>query len=328
MRAVVFTGPRRAAVVERPRPQVVGPDDAIVMVTSAGVAPWDIESHQSGPSASGGGLTVPGGEFAGNIVELGPAVEGLKINDLVFALSGWKEPGGAVRVFGRDGLDGGHADYVRVPRAGSVLVKTTAAAEERSLLAGGSLALGALAAEAALSSSDRPRVIVTGCDPLGIAALAWLKSKGTAREVLAFDNHDARLALARRYGAVAVDVRDATAANRVEPADAVISGGLFERPGTAWTAGAARPGGLIVFAEPDGVERWSRLDVPVREGVRLAAAEWPSRQFAERVATQLAIRRLDAGGIVSHVVPLDLAADAYAQAAGRGPGVQKVLLKP
>jgi threonine dehydrogenase-like Zn-dependent dehydrogenase len=261
-------------------------------------------------------------------VELGPKVTGFQINDVVFALSGWKGPDGRARMFGRDGLDGGHADYVRVPHADRLLLKTTAGAEERSLLAGGTLGLGAGAADLATSRHRGGRLIVAGCDPLGIAALAVLHRAGAFAEVAAFDFRPARLALAKRYGAHPVNVRDPGAAMAVMTADVVIAGALAERPGTAWIAGAVRPGGTIVFTEPDGSEKWAALDVPVRQGVQLMAAEWPSQEQASKLATLVHMKRLNLAPVVSHVVPLDLAGDAYREAVMRGPTVQKVLLKP
>jgi threonine dehydrogenase-like Zn-dependent dehydrogenase len=336
LRAVHFPEPGRAVIVDVPRPHVVAPDDAVVMVTTAGLTQWDVARCED-PSAGAQGLgtrahdahpTVPGGEFAGNIVELGPAVTAFQINDLVFALSGWREPDGRARMFGQAGLDGGHAEYVRVPHAGRLLVKTTAAVEERSLLAGGTLGLGAGAAEIARERHQGGRLIVAGCDPLGIAALASLHKSGSFAEVIALDFRPARLAVAKRYGARPVNVREAGAANSAGPADVVIAGALSDRPGTAWIAGAVRPGGAIVFTEPDGLEKWAALDVPVREGVQLMAAQWPSQEQASKLAMLLQVKKMDLAQVVSHVVPLELAGEAYREAVMRGPAVQKVLLKP
>jgi alcohol dehydrogenase len=296
------------------------------MVTTAGLTAWDIARCED-PSADAR-PTVPGGEFAGSVVETGPSVKGFQINDVVFALSGWKEPDGRARMFGRDGLDGGHADYVRVPHADRLLLKTTAAAEERSLLAGGTLGLGAGAVEIARERHQGGKLIVAGCDPLGIAALVALHSSGVFAEVAAFDFRPARLALATRYGARPVNVRDPGAVESVMPVDVVIAGALSERPGSAWIAGAVRPGGTIVFTEPDGLEKWAALDVPVRPGVQLVAAEWPSLEQASKLATLVHVKRLDLAPVVSHVVPLDLAGNAYREALMRRPTVQKVLLKP
>ncbi len=349
MRAVQFTWPGEAVIVERPQPHVIEPDDAVVLVTTAALAPWDIARCQGtaarlsieptgappgnrpAPKAGQGVSSpdvVPGGEFAGNIVEIGPAITRLKLNDLVFALSGWTEPDGRARVFGTGGLDGGHADYVRVPRAEAVLIRTTAASEERSLLAGGTLALGAGAAEIAMRCGPSGHVIVVGCDPLGIAAVIALRGKSTAHKVIALDHRPARLALARRYGAITVDVRQPDAVAAVTPSAVVVVGALAERPGTAWVAGAVCAGGTVIFAEPDGVGCWLTLDVPMREGVQLLSAAWPSHAQASGLAQSVHLGKLDLKPFVSHVVPLDDAAEAYKRVVAGGPAVQKVLLKP
>ncbi len=306
------------------------------MVTTSAIAPWDIS--QCLRLSSGGVETTPGGEFAGNIVEIGSGVRRFEINDLVFALSGCRDESGNERVFGLGSLDGGHADYVLVPGADLALVKTTPGAEERTLLAGGTLALGASAAEVAqtlatsgegvVTASGKLRLIVAGCDPLGTAAIACLRRTNTFSEIVALDSHPARLALAKRYGARPVNVRQPGAAAAVGPADIVVVGALDERPSTAWIAGAVRAGGRLIFTEPGGIEKWRALDVPLRDGVKLAAAGWPSQDAAQRFALDVQLRRLDITAMVSHVVPLDMAADAYGQACERAPGVQKVLLKP
>ncbi len=348
MRAVRFTEPNRAEIVDRPRPHIVEPDDAVVMVTTAGLSAWDVARCEDPfapsrttsartPSAGtrprltrveSGDATIPGGEFAGNIVELGPAVKDLHINDLVFALSAWREEDGTLRMFGADGLDGGHADYVRVPHADRLLVKTTAGAEERSLLAGGTFALGAGAAEIAKSRHSGGQLIVAGCGPLGMSALAAIHKTGAFVQTTALDFRPPRLTIARRYGATPVNVREPGATKLIQPADAVIAGEISDWPGASWVAGAVRPGGTIVFTEPDGIEKWRALNVPVHEGVQFVAADWPWQEQAARFATLIHMKKLDLMPVVSHVVPLEEAREAYMQAASRGPAVMKVLLKP
>lgn len=350
MRAVRFTEPNRAEIVERPRPHIIEPDDAIVMVTTAGLTAWDVARCEDpfGPPQTtstsprtpaegagrrsarieSGGDTIPGGEFAGNIVEMGPAVKNLHINDLVFALSAWREADGALQMFGADGLDGGHADYVRVPHADRLLVKTAAGAEERSLLAGGTFALGAAAAEIAKSRHSGGWLIVAGCDALAISTLAALHNTGAFVQATALDFRPPRLTVARRYGATPVNVRGAGAAKLIQPADTVIAGEIADWPRAPWTAVTVRPGGTIIFTEPDGIEKWRALNLPVHHGVKLVAADWPAQEQAAKLATLIHIRKLDLMPVVSHVIPLEEASEAYSQAVSRGPAVMKVLLKP
>lgn len=348
MRAVRFTEPNRAEIVERPRPHVIEPDDAVIMVTTAGLTAWDIARCEDpfGPFAfifpqtfskgkarpltrtESGDATIPGGEFAGNVVEVGSAVRTLRINDLVFAISAWREADGRLRMFGADGLDGGHADYVLVPHADRLLVKTTAGAEERSLLAGGTFALGACAAEIARSRHFGGSLIVAGCDAMGMSALAALNKTGAFVHTTALDSSPARLTIAGRYGAAPVNVREPGAAKLIQPADVVIAGEISDSTSAIWIASAVNAGGTIVFTEPDGIEKWRELNMPVQRDVRLIVADWASQEQAAKLATLIHIRKLDLMPVVSHVVPLEEAREAYAQAVSRGPAVMKVLLKP
>jgi len=311
--AVSIRGPRQIELVQVARPVVGNPTDAVVMVTTAGLGPVDIARFRHG----GAGPTL-GGEFCGTVVELGAGVRSFDIDDLVF---GTTAVGGAAdRLFGRH-VSGGHAEYVLVPDADSSLVRTNGASEERSLLAGGSLGLGAGAAELAINAlGGGGKVAVIGCDPCGLGAVAWLRQR-RVQGVLAMDPHGARSTLAKRYGATQID--------RDEPkgeADVVIAGELSDGPGIEAVFSAVKSGGTVVFCRPDKLGEWhARFE---EAGVAVVEARWPGAEFASKVANHVHTRRLDLLPAVSHVVPLDDAQAAYEAAADLLPGVQKVLLKP
>ena len=140
-------------IVDSQRAQVILPTDAVLMVTTTAVSRWDVATARAGVTD-----TTPGAEFAGIVVEVGEGVATVNLDDLVVArcVVPTGQGGASVR-FGSDALDGGHAEYVRVPHADETLVKTTAASEERSVFAGGSAALGIAAAEAVISSAGEGR---------------------------------------------------------------------------------------------------------------------------------------------------------------------------
>ncbi|MEX0761636.1 MAG: alcohol dehydrogenase catalytic domain-containing protein [Dehalococcoidia bacterium] len=326
MIAVNFSASGKVELVERPRPSVIDPDDAVVMVTTAAIAPWDV-ARQTGPGTHQGRL-VPGTEFAGTVHEIGSNVAHFDLGDLVIAPSAWKLPTGEYQRFGCGTLDGAHAEFVRVPNADRILVRTTPASEERSLLAGGTLGLGAHAADLAVEACPEGVLAVVGCDPCGIGALATLRRLRRNRftRIFAVDQNPGRAALAKAYGAVIVDAGEAILDGA---ADVVISGAVQEGPGMECIMRAARPGGTVIFCEPYGPGLSQSVGIETRNDLTVKTALWPDQDRVRRLAMAVQIGSIDLTAAVSHVMPLDQAAAGYEAAASPAQGVvHKVLLKP
>ena len=133
MLALSFDGPGRVEAAERRTPRILDDSDAIIRVTTAAIGPRDLARY-AGPDPWPG--TIPGGEFCGQIDEVGSEVASVDLGDLVTGLGVFDTDDGR-RAFGWNGLDGSHARYVRVPEADKVLFKVPSAAiEERALLLG------------------------------------------------------------------------------------------------------------------------------------------------------------------------------------------------
>lgn len=284
---------------ELPRPQLEQPTDAIVMVTTAAIGHWEIEAAR-GPGSS----TTPGAQFAGIVVEAGEAISRVNIDDLVVAISAANMDGRFVR-FGEDSLAGGHAEYVRIPNADEVLVKTTAASEERSVFAGGEGALGIAAANEALDIAGEGPIVVMGCDTSGLTAIAWIRHRrGRKSSVFAVENNPARLSAAKSLGATELVFDEFNSAE----ATAVIAGMSVR----------STPPNVPVFlttpASPTGDDEPGR--------------KWPTFEDARRAEMAIRLRQIDLTPLVSTVLPLDEAAEAYRVAIEQPPGVRSVLLKP
>ena len=132
MRATVYKGPYSVEVVERPDPAVNAPTDAVVRVSLGCVCGSDLWYYRGeSPHALG----PIGHEFIGIVEDIGAEVRGLARGDLVvapFTFSDGTCPhcragatskcssGGS---FGNHGIDGGQGEAVRVPLAGSTLVR-------------------------------------------------------------------------------------------------------------------------------------------------------------------------------------------------------------
>jgi threonine dehydrogenase-like Zn-dependent dehydrogenase len=287
-------------IAEVPRPEIVAPTDAVLMVTTTAIGPWDIAAA----ARAGNAVSTPGTQFVGIVVEIGEAVTSVNIDDLVVARSVVPTgDNGTLQIFGSGNLDGGHAEYVRVPHADETLTRTTAASEERSVFAGGAAAQGIAAAEEALKlAADKP-VLVIGCDAAGLTALAWLKHRrGKGNISLVLEPHAAKLAAGKAYGAAPVEAGDIASH---APAIVIITAGMAIPELPARTA--------AISTEPGSSEH---------------ALPWPTLEQVRRAEMAIRLRQVDLTPLVSTVLPLDEAAEAYRVAIDAPPGVRSVLLKP
>lgn len=321
MQALSFPSYGRVEIVELPRPALRDPGDVIVLVTTTAIGPWDVEHFLS----VGGDSVVPGGEFAGIVVETGADVSTIELDDLVTNTTCHTGYSGQSDLFGSTTLPGGHAEYVRVPNADTTLTKIGASVEERAVLAGGSVGLGANAAATALANSPDASLAIVGCDPIGMTALITLKNAGTGDGLLAVEDHPARKTLASGFASETLRSSQIQLENKV---DTVIVGSTREYPGFESVAKLVKNSGSIIFSEPYGAARVAEQGIVLPPSVAIYAANWPTNGDARKIVTAIQIRQLDLTPLVSHVIPFDEAQAAYEAATEPGPGVQKVLLKP
>ena len=132
MRAAFFNGPKDIEVADRPDPVVVAPTDAVVRVVLSCVCGSDLWYYRGESDHPVGSI---GHEFIGVVEQVGDAVGGLAIGDLVIApfiysdgtcphcQAGVTLSCVAGGTFGDGVIDGGQGEAVRVPLAGSTLVK-------------------------------------------------------------------------------------------------------------------------------------------------------------------------------------------------------------
>ena len=161
MRAVVYKEKERIALEERPRPVIQDEKDAVIEVTLTTICSSDIHiKHGAVPRAVPG--TILGHEFVGRVVETGSAVKKVKpgdraavnvetfCGDCFFCRRGFvnnctDEQGGwalGCRI------DGGQAEYVRIPYADNGLtVIPDHVTDEQALFNGDILSTGYWAAK-------------------------------------------------------------------------------------------------------------------------------------------------------------------------------------
>ncbi len=175
-------------LMDKPKPSLRHERDAIVRVTLGSICTSDLHiKHGSVPRAVPG-VTV-GHEMVGMVEEVGAAVTGLKPGDRVtvnvetfcgecfFCQNGWvnncTDPDGGWALGCR--IDGGQAEYVRVPYADQALNKIPdSVSDEQALLVGDVLATGFWAAK--ISEIKREdTVLIIGAGPTGLCVLQCVR---------------------------------------------------------------------------------------------------------------------------------------------------------
>jgi (R,R)-butanediol dehydrogenase/meso-butanediol dehydrogenase/diacetyl reductase len=289
MRAARWHGRGDVRVENIPIPRV-GMGEILLRVSWCGICGTDIEEFRDGPVVipveHPNGITgqrapvTLGHEFAGEVVEVGPGVEGLAVGDRVvpeiclfcgecfycrrkeYALCiSWA----AIGLHG----DGGLAEYVKVPARMCVRLPDEIGDDEAALIETTEVAVRAVR-KAGIHRGDT--VAIVGDGAVGLITLQVARAAG-ATTALLLGHRPARLELGRQLGAdAAIDtrdpawleaVRDLTAGVGVDVA--IECGGRAEA--IADSIAATRKGGTIVLLAvigvPIPVNTW-----PIVEGER------------------------------------------------------------
>ncbi len=217
-----YRGPFRVrADHNKPLPEILHPNDAIVKVTRSCICGSDLHLYHGLVPDTRVGMTF-GHEFTGIVEEIGPGVQNLKPGDHVlvpFNIACGSCPFCQQELFGNchesnpaatavggifgyshtaGGYDGGQAEYVRVPYAdvGPTIIPKGMDLDDAVLLTD-VVPTGYQAAEmGGIKKGDT--VVVFGAGPIGIMAArcAWLFGAG---RVIVIDHLEYRLEFARNY---------------------------------------------------------------------------------------------------------------------------------
>lgn len=229
MKSVVVTGAGTTAVRDIDRP-VVGPSDALVKVRACGICGSDAFYIQIGGIPPRQGATPLGHEIAGEIVELGDDVVGLRVGDHV-VVNPMAAPSG---IIGNGGALGGLSDYLLIEDA--VVGRSVAIVPDHIPFEVAALNEPMAVARHAVNRAApqaTDQVVIFGAGPIGLGALIDLTLRGV-ESVVVVDVQPVRLAKALEIGANAVidSSREDVAARLIElHGDAPIRAG-DHRPGT------------------------------------------------------------------------------------------------
>lgn len=221
MLAMNYRGPHRIRIDDKPLPEILHPQDAIVRVTRSCICGSDLHLYNGAVPDTRIGTTF-GHEFTGVVERIGDEVANLQVGDhvlvpfniacgqCVFCRQGLygnchesnAQASAVGGIFGYShtagGYHGGQAEYVRVPYAdvGPTVIPEWMDPDDAVLLTD-VVPTGYQAAEMGGIQPD-DTVVVFGAGPVGIMAArcAWLFGAG---RVIVIDHLDYRLEFARRY---------------------------------------------------------------------------------------------------------------------------------
>ena len=327
-------------LLEKPKPVLQGAQDALVKVTLASICTSDLHiKHGSVPRAVPG-ITV-GHEMVGIVEQTGPEVTGVKPGDRVavnvetycgqcfFCRHGYvnncTDPNGGWALGCR--IDGGQAEYVRVPYANQGLTRIPEGVSDRqALFAGDILATGFWAAEIGEIRKE-DTVLILGAGPTGLCTLLCVLLKGSARVVVC-EKDPGRLAFVRQHypQVIAVppeEVRETVLRCSAHGgADAVLeAAGSEETFRLAWQC--ARPNAVVTVVAL--YDRPQVLPLPEMYGKNLTfkTGGVDGCRCGEILAL-IAAGRLDTTPLITHTFPLKEIERAYALFESREDGVMKV----
>jgi threonine dehydrogenase-like Zn-dependent dehydrogenase len=330
MRATVYHGTRDVRVEEVPDATLREPTDALVRVTHAGICGSDLWPYR-GELLIYGENGRMGHEFMGVVDAVGAEVRTLAPGDRVIAPFAFSD---GVCEYCTAGLhtscvqggywgtanDGGQGEAVRAPLADGTLVRLPDEVDlSDTRLATALTALTDVAGtghHAAVSAGVRPGVtaVVVGDGAVGLCGTLAASRLGAER-IIVMGRHDARLEVARRFGATdEVRERGEEGIARVRELTGGGAPHVLECVGTAQATETAiavcRPGGTVghvgVPAESVTLLDLYNRNIALRGGVA------PVRAYIPELLQDVLAGRIDPSPVLDLTVSLDEVPQGYA----------------
>ncbi len=215
MKALVYQGPGKKALEDRPIPVIKAPTDAVVKISQTTICGTDLHILKGDVSTCAPGRIL-GHEGVGVVDKVGAGVTTFHPGDhvLISCISscgkceycrrgmyshcttgGW--------ILG-NAIDGTQAEYVCIPHADTSLYRIPEGAEEESLVMLSDILPTGFEC-GVLNGRVKPgdSVAIVGSGPIGLAALLTAQFYSPA-QIIMIDPDSGRLGVARRFGATAV----------------------------------------------------------------------------------------------------------------------------
>jgi alcohol dehydrogenase len=327
MKALVYLGPATKALLERPKPEIVAPTDAIVRITRTTICGTDLHILKGDvPSCQPG--RILGHEGVGVVDAVGSAVTAFKPGHRVLiscisacgkclycrksmyshcTTGGW--------ILGNK-IDGTQAEFVRIPHADTSLYPIPDGADEEALVMLSDILPTGFEC-GVLNGKIQPgnSVAIVGAGPIGLAALLTAQLYSPARIIL-IDLDDNRLDVARRFGATAtVNSGDGKAMDAVmKMTDGMGVDTAIEAVGIPATFELCQqiiaPGGTIANIGVHGTKVSLHLESLWDRNITITTRLVDTASTPMLLSTLLS-RKIDPTPLITHRFKLDCILDAY-----------------
>ncbi len=342
MKTYTYIDEGKFELIDKPKPEIQNPKDAIVRVTLSSICTSDLHiKHGSVPRAEKG-ITI-GHEMVGIVESVGSQVKKVKPGDRVavnvetfcgecyFCKRGWVnncEEGGwelGCRI------DGGQTDYVRVPYADNGLTPIPDnVSDEQALFVGDILATGYWAAKISEISKDDV-VLIIGAGPTGLCTLQCIELYNPQRIVVCEIDEARRQFVLDNYPDVVVvepyecqEVIDELTEDR--GADRVIEvAGTDKTFEMAWQC--ARPNAIVTVVAL--YDRSQELPLPWMYGKNLTFKfGGVDAGDCGEIMRLIADGKIDTTKLITNRFPLSQIEEGYKLFEGKKDGVIKVAIYP
>ena len=342
MKAYTYINKGEFALIDKPKPTIIEPTDAIVRVTLGSICSSDLHiKHGSVPRAVPG-ITV-GHEMVGIVEELGSDVKGVSVGDRVTVnvetfcgecfyckhgyVNNCTSPHGGWALGCR--IDGGQTEYVRVPLAEQGLNRIPdSVSDEQALFVGDVLATGFWAARIS-EITEEDTVLIIGAGPTGICTLLCVMLKQPKRIIVCEQSEERRNFVKQHYPNVLLTTPDECEDFVKNNSDHGGADRVLEVAGgkdtfqLAWRT--ARPNAIVtVVALYDEAQT---LPLPDMYGKNLTfKTGGVDGCDCEEVLQLIEEGKIDTTPLITHRFPLSRIAEAYSLFENKEDGVIKVAI--
>jgi alcohol dehydrogenase len=327
MKALVYHGPGKKSLDQRPVPKLTAPTDAVVRMTRTTICGTDLHILKGDvPTCEPG--RILGHEGVGVVEQVGAAVSSFKPGDHVLIscitscgkcdycrrgmyshcrTGGW--------ILGNR-IDGTQAEYVRIPHAETSFYPIPAGADEEALVMLSDILPTGFEC-GVLNGKVQPgsTVAIVGSGPIGLAALLTAQFYSPAQIVM-IDRDANRLEVARRFGATAcIDIGHADpVAEIMKLTDQTGVDCAIEAVGVPATfelcEAIVAPGGTIANVGVHGVKADLHLEQLWDRNIAITT------RLVDTVSTPMLLKtvragRIDPAKLITHRFRLDDVANAY-----------------
>lgn len=342
MKAYTYINKGEFALIDKPKPTIIEPTDAIVHVTLGSICSSDLHiKHGSVPRAVPG-ITV-GHEMVGIVEQLGIDVKGVSVGDRVTVnvetfcgecfyckhgyVNNCTSPHGGWALGCR--IDGGQTEYVRVPLAEQGLNRIPdSVSDEQALFVGDVLATGFWAARIS-EITEKDTVLIIGAGPTGICTMLCVMLKQPKRIIVCEQSEERRNFVKQHYPNVLLTTPDECEDFVKNNSDHGGADRVLEVAGgkdtfqLAWRT--ARPNAIVTVVAL--YNEAQTLPLPDMYGKNLTfKTGGVDGCDCEEVLQLIEEGKIDTTPLITHRFPLNRIAEAYSLFENKEDGVIKVAI--